>query len=362
MSQTAAEPNMTARLAGVWERQWEEDPLGCAEDLIDRTTRVVWTQSPCGIYVDLRLPAGAPGTQSSRTRDKRPEALLARGFDNGDYTEEELTVLLQQKSFAGRLQCSLGDTSNGQALKEDKILADLAKSNAGPLPLCTCFWIREIDYQPPTGGLDIGVCASSPMKADGTVDMRETGDDASYAEGWRRTVGTSKGPFVALELVSEDGKERKGFWVRTGNRFAYAVGRPEDAASAASLGCNPLSSKVKDCKSKSLAHAVKFLANDKDEEIAIALSYVAIVGQVEDNGSWRIDASNLAELVGCILIGGNEMEQFCCSTLSVASDKSQTGVGEGTLVDQKIPTKNNSDVVRRWKIVELSSSAALPLV
>lgn len=350
---------MTARLAGVWERQWEEDPLGCEEDQIDRTTRVVWVQTPCGIYVDLRLPASDFGRQE---REKRPEALLARGNFGGEYTNEEAMALFQQKSFAGRLQCSLGDTTNGQALKEDKALAELVKENTGPLPLCTCFWVREIDYQPPTGGLDVGVCASSPVNEDGTVDMRETGEDASYAEGWRRIVGTVDGPFAALELVSENGSARKGFWVRTGNQFAYAVGRPEDAASASSLGCSPLSSKIKDCTTKSLSEAVKFLATDKEEEIAIAQSYVAVVGVIEESGAWRIGLSNVPELTGCILVGGNEAEVLCCSSLRAVSDVSPTNVGEGTILEQAIRTVDGGIVRRQWKVVELSTTTALPAI
>lgn len=347
---------MTARLAGVWERQWEEDPLGCDDDKIDRTTLVVWTQAPCGIYVDLRIPAGAPG-RSKGNKEKRPEALLARGLNIREYTDEERNLILQQKSFAGRLECSLGDTTNGEALKKDAILADLVKTNAGPLPLCTCFWQREIDYQPPSGGLDVGVCATSPQNSDGTVDMRETGDDASYAEGWRRMVGTSNGPFAALELVSEDGRPtRKGYWVLTGKRFAYAVGRPADETSAEGLECNPLSVEVKKCKGMSLSEAVKTLTNGQDEQMAIALSYVAVIGEVEDiSGSWRVEASNIADLVGCNLIA-NDGEGPCCSTLSVSSESGRNDVGEGTLIDQKI-----GHVLRRWKIVELSSSEALPV-
>jgi hypothetical protein len=85
---------------------------------------------------------------------------------------------------------------SGQALAKDKILANLARQSSlddddgvGRIDLCTCFWRRDLDFQPPSGRLDIGVCASEmPARTttDGAVFMRETGDDASYAEGWRR--------------------------------------------------------------------------------------------------------------------------------------------------------------------------------
>ncbi len=68
-------------------------------------------------------------------------------------------------------------------------------------------------------------------KEDGSVLLRETGDDGSYAEGWLRVPGSETGPFFALTLVSEGGQgrthsnnARTGYWVRAGNRFAYAVG------------------------------------------------------------------------------------------------------------------------------------------
>ena len=364
MAAPSSPTNMCSMLAGVWERQWEEDPLGCEDDKIDRSTFVVWTQTPSGVYVDLRLPAGAPGRrQPSKDRETQPQALAARNVDCSKYTEEEQIVILQQKSFAGRLCCSPGDTTSGDALKKDTVLADLANANAGPIPLCTCFWKREIDYQPPTGGLDIGVCATSQTNADGSVDMRETGDDASYAEGWRRVPGTVSGPFVALELVSEDGKPRKGFWVRTGSRFAMAVGRPEDEESTKSFACHAQSHKVKDCQGKSLSEAVKLLGNNGvDEELAIAMSYVGLVGQVKHDGSWRIDASTLPNLVGCDLIASDTKNDGCCSTLSLVPSGGRANVGEGTLLDQTISVNGQANVVRRWKVVELSSPDLLPLL
>ena len=328
---------------------------------------VVWTQAPCGIYVDLRLPAGAPGRRGGTTR--RPEALLARsGSGNSECaSDEERAILMQQKSFAGRLHYSSGDTTDGRALREDGALANLAQQSESVLPLCTCYWERDIDYQPPTGGLDVGVCATGPMNADGTLDMRETGDDAGYAEGWRRMVGTSDGPFVALELVSEDGKDgcRSGYWVRTGNRFAYAVGRPNDEESSVMLGCHPQSGKVKQCVGMSLSEALDSLTADNEvgklEAIDIASTYVAVVGEVDSNGSWHVLASNLANLVGCDLVCGGNEASLCCSSLCVACNDAEVDVGEGALVDQKIVNGSGGHVVRRWRLVELSSPEAFPL-
>ncbi|KAL3893600.1 MAG: hypothetical protein SGARI_008067, partial [Bacillariaceae sp.] len=117
---------------------------------------------------------------------------------------------------------------------------------------------------PPTGDLDIGVCASGPPNADGSIDLRETGQDGSYAELWHRLPGSEKGPFLALQLITENGStERAGYWVRTGQHFAYAVGRPESAKAAALLGCHEQSSKLKDdCSGKSLKDAIESLHAD----------------------------------------------------------------------------------------------------
>ena len=56
-----------AVVAGVWQRQWEQDPLG-DEDGADRDTLVLWTQTKSGIYVDIRIPASSPGRSIEAAR------------------------------------------------------------------------------------------------------------------------------------------------------------------------------------------------------------------------------------------------------------------------------------------------------
>lgn len=85
-----------AKFCGVWKRAWEQSPPGT---LADDTSTVLWLQTPCGIYVDLRLPYRAPGTVVT------PVDLAA------------------QKSFAGFLTAE-GDRAT---------------------------WHRHIDFQPPSG-------------------------------------------------------------------------------------------------------------------------------------------------------------------------------------------------------------------
>lgn len=276
------------------------------------------------------------------------------------------------------LDSQLGDTTeSGEALKQDVILKELADHAAADdtqqqqhnkallLNTCSCFWRRDIDYQPPAG-LDIGVCASQIPFADGSVLMRETGDDASYAEGWLRLAGTNQGPFMALALQSESNNEnaaRKGFWVRTHNRFAYAVGHPETVADAQLLQAPEASAKIKECKNQSLAEALNSLLNgEKDQQNAILDvlgSYVAVTGEIlrSDDGSekgatkWRIQYSTHPELVGCELVGSGE---FSCSTLVQHGD-------DFGLVEERIAMEDGSVVKRVWKVIELTAGCEMPL-
>jgi hypothetical protein len=339
---------MTLSLAGAWYRRWEEDPLGDAQGA-DRTTFVQWTQaSKSGVYVDLRLPNVL---QSKRPR--RPSALAANGsiLDSDERLgNDELSFLLRQKSFAGILQVTFGDATKGAALNSDTILAELAASkDPSVIPLCTCVWRRNIDFQPPTGNLDVGVCVSEPRRDDGSTFLRETGQDASYAEGWLRSANTEKGPFCALELLSENGMTgaRKGFWVRAGNRFAYAIGRPTTKEAAIALNCAENSHMLQHCIGKSIEEAVKELTTDTVEMMRLIGSYVAVTGEVGPTGSWIIQHSTSPDLVGCLLFG-EESDTICCSVL-------QGSWMVGCEIEQRVLTRSNMPPVTRvWKVVEMS--------
>ncbi|KAL7549587.1 hypothetical protein ACHAWF_012851 [Thalassiosira exigua] len=360
---------MTARsLAGVWRRLWEEDPLGDANGA-DRATLVLWTQSPgpSGLYVDLRLPPGAPGRSVEDARnagfDVAPSALRAVGTPMAPSDEGTAALLLRQKSFAGRLEVALGDaTTSGDALRKDpalaKLVADAEASGAVP-GLCTCTWRRDVDYQPPTGDVDRGVCcASGPPEPDGSVDLRETGHDASYAEGWRRIPGTSDGPSFAMRLIDEGGGvARTGIWVRTGDRFAYAAGRPNDREAAKSLGCHERSAEVEECAGKSLEEAAKALGvDDVVDRMRIAGSYVAAYGAVASaDGEWVVTQSTDPRLVGCSLVG-LENRGDCCSTLSLEGGKTKVDVGDVVLQS----LAGDAPLVRRWEVVEIEGASDLP--
>jgi len=321
-------------IGGVWSRVLEQDPLD-DPTAIDRSTLVLWTQAPkSGIYVDIRLPLGSPGR--SNNDSTRPSAIAANGCEM-TADQKTMDVMLRQKSFAGILTVHLGDKSNGVALA-DSVLEQLLQEPKG-LPLCTCVWKREIDYQPPSGSLDVGVCASAPIASDGSTILRETGQDASYAEDWKRLPDTSMGPFLAMELVSS---ARKGYWVRAGPCFAYAIGRPWDPQAASAVGCPTESAFVHQNVGKSLKEAT-IEAESVAQKLAILGSYVAVAGKIVGD-EWKIQYSTNPELVGCSLIGdpGDEM---CCSLLQGSAQAK-----EGDTVEQLIIGGNGDRHI--WKIVE----------
>lgn len=370
MSDISSSRSHTHALAGVWQRVSEEDPPGDAARA-DRETLVLWTQTPeSGIYVDIRLPKTSPGRLACCK--SRPAALAANGMSAlaKDLLKQDdaphYHALLRQKSFAGVLDAKLGDTTDsGAALAGDALLkqlvdqmADDTTSRYGALPLCTCFWRRVMDYQPPAG-LDIGVCASQIPFADGSVLLRETGDDASYAEDWLRLAGTDQGPFLALELQCEQNQKgvtisRPGYWVRAGNRFAYAVGYPMTVADAQNLRIPDASAQVKNFKNQSLQDALPRQVGDGDKDAILDVigSYIAVAGEIvckrddtsESKARWRIQYSTHPELMGCDLVGPDECS---CSTLGKHGDGHD-------VVEQSIPVDDGSSIKRIWKVIEIS--------
>jgi hypothetical protein len=363
------------RLAGVWTRLWEEDPLGSG--VFDRETFVQWTQSPCGIYVDLRLPLDAPGRslESATAAGYSPNPLglstsaaaTLTTIDAGDYVssrkKQHRHVMLSQKSFAGRLTMAWGATTIGiddiddtdgrkafEALQKiDPQISILSQSHDVALPLCTCYWKRNIDYRPPTGGLDVGICVSAnKMEDDGSVEIRETGDDGSYAEGWYRLPGTARGPFMALELSTDQGVPRKGYWVRAGNRFAYAIGRPDTEEGCSKLKCEPGSSLISSQIGTSLEDAICDGNDSNVDPLRQFMSYVAVVGIIQDDGSWLIESSSRPDLVGCTLLDVNPGPLTCSILRHQEEVQNETYI---TQVSQN--TGENSKWHRIWKVWEI---------
>eukprot|EP00934_Nitzschia_sp_Nitz4_P002350 Nitzschia sp. Nitz4//scaffold10_size219509//175817//176872//NITZ4_001454-RA/size219509-processed-gene-0.146-mRNA-1//-1//CDS//3329532998//2350//frame0 len=344
----------TKDLGGVWQRQSEEDPIGDHENA-DRDTLVWWIQAPkSGMYVDIRLPLGAPGRRVVKEGSHRdPSALEARGLSfSPNLSETDVELILRQKSFAGYLHYSVGDTTSGQALKADdclRELADNATEHQLALKLCTCYWERAIDYQPPTGELDIGVCASSSPNDDGSIDLRETGSDGSYAEDWHRLPGSNGGPSFAAQLVSE---HRAGFWVRTGQYFAYAIGRPTNTSFAAQLQCHEASAQIHQQVGPSLIENLRQLGNDPLVQLQVSGTYVCVCGEITGSGEWMIRYSTHPDLLGTVLAGPGP---YSCSSISATSFGGQPCLGA-----EFIQTLTPSGSQRRWKVLECEGDVALP--
>jgi hypothetical protein len=391
-------------VAGAWSRQWEEDPIGDS-DGADRTTLVLWVQTPSGVYIDLRLPPDSPGRSLDAAQAAgivpRPGAIGATptttsndpvAIKNRATLIQHIEILCRQKSFAGVLDYQVGDTTDGTALKQDSILAQLATerlaSSDGGLGLCTCFWRRDLDYQPPSGGLDVGVCASEAPEASSTVLLRETGSDASYAEGWLRSPHTHQGPFMALELLEEwvesrisglsgdtvsAAVPRSGYWVRAGDTFAYAIGRPTTVHAALALNCpEGCASIPTQCVGKSLFEAANHLVQDESQQLDLVRCYVAVAGQVVAQGEgelWEIQFSTNPELVGCALCSSTLGENaLVCSSLRRVPSSCEE-LETSLLVDQcwsiEGTTALHSGLVegaarRRWRLLELDG-CRLPL-
>jgi hypothetical protein len=326
--------NTRDEVAGVWNREWLESPLGAPLDSRNVTTFVWWMQSSrAGVYVDLRLAAGSPGRPEGSRINLAADPLALRAVRASDNLYEFVlanpsivdVLLNQTSSFAGLLQVSKGDTTaSGLALQHDQDLAD------GPGELCTCLWNRHMDYQPPSGDLDLGVCRIEPASpTDGSVFMRETGHDASYAEGWRKYGGSIR-PSTTLTLAAENGQTclRTGYWLRLGSRFAYAIGRPLSPSAAATLGCHGSSCGIGSAfVGQNLGASLDGLGSLR-EKLDVAMSYVVVQGHIDESGKWLVQYSTNPELVGIALPEG------------VVSD-------DGTQVTQTI-----GDVTRLWTVVE----------
>lgn len=170
---------------GVWQRRSLESAAG-----IDTSTRVYWLQTPL-LHADIRVPA------------ERPDFSGKHGLQ--DLTFDELRQLAHQQGFAGVTRVE-GDT---------------------------CEWYRHIDYQPPTGGRDIGRMA---FDADRIV---EDGLESSYREIWQRLPDNTDAS-IALRFLEQPAPgglavPRKGYLVTSGDYFIFARDRAATLPKAASL-------------------------------------------------------------------------------------------------------------------------------
>lgn len=239
---------------GVWQRLSLENAAG-----VDTTTRVYWLQTPL-LHADIRVPA------------TRPDFRGKHGLQ--DLTVDELRLLACQQGFAGVTQVA------------DDI----------------CEWYRHIDYQPPSGGRDIGRMA---FNADRIV---EDGLENSYREVWQR-LPDGTGETIALRFLEEHASgglamPRKGYLVASGDYFIFARDR------AALLP-----------KASSLATLLAESSLSRNQIIDILDFEISFGRRLGGRAPWEILLSTLpfregqalfskAEWTGIIQRGGNVVQQF----------------------------------------------------
>ena len=239
---------------GVWQRLSLESAAG-----VDTATRVYWLQTPV-LHADIRVPAD------------RPVFREKHGLQ--DLTIDELRLLTRQQGFAGVTQVA------------DDI----------------CEWYRHIDYQPPTGGRDIGRMAFN------TDRIVEDGLESSYREVWQR-LPDSTGANLALRFVEEPASgacavPRKGYLVASGDYFIFVRDRVA-----------PLP------KSPSLALLLEALTLTQDQIIAMLDCEISFGRRLGGGMLWEIQLSTLPFREGRALFseaewtliakhGGNTVQQF----------------------------------------------------
>jgi len=139
-------PAVPPEYVGVWKRTLLRTPKG-----EDTTTQVYWMQTQSW-HADIRVPANRPSCRGK----------LALG----QLTRDELFGLARQQGFAGTTSVE-GDI---------------------------CRWLRQCDFQPPSGANDIGrMVFETPDR------VLEYGVEADYFEIWERVPG-SRGENFARQL------------------------------------------------------------------------------------------------------------------------------------------------------------------
>lgn len=147
---------------GVWRRLRIEEPIGVLAPEVEQSLVVLWIQSSCGIFIDLRVPSG-----------------------------EHAGNVRLMKSFAGR-------ATYNNALKR-------------------LTWHRSIDFRF-AGTQDIGTIEfleKNLIQEDGV-------DDDNYREIWRRATQSSTSECAAVLMLAS---EEIGYFVLSNGFFALSIKR-----------------------------------------------------------------------------------------------------------------------------------------
>jgi hypothetical protein len=142
-------PSVPPEYIGVWKRTLLRTPK-----VEDTTTEVYWMQTESW-HADIRVPASRPSCKGKLALDQ--------------LTRDELFALARQQGFSGTT-----------VVERD-----------------ICRWLRQYDFQPPSGANDIGrMVFETPDR------VLEYGVEAEYFEIWERVPG-SQGESFATQLPDE---------------------------------------------------------------------------------------------------------------------------------------------------------------
>ena len=162
-------------LLGVWRRQTIRWPDGRE----DTSTAVYWLQGQ-RYYADVRIPAYRPTFHGINAAD--------------ECTGEQKIWMANQEGFAGEL------VMEGNAFH----------------------WLRDIDYQPPQGGRDIGRLRYVDSSYDRIV---EEGVEQRYVEVWDRVDRGQSTNGQALVMKLEPNGIERGWFIAVGDHFLIALDR-----------------------------------------------------------------------------------------------------------------------------------------
>lgn len=208
-------PIVPPEYIGVWKRTLLRTPK-----VEDTTTRVYWMQTQSW-HADIRVPENRSSCQGKQALDQ--------------LTRDELFALTRQQGFAGTT-----------VVEGDR-----------------CRWLRQYDFQPPSGANDIG-----RMVCEAPDRVLEYGVEADYFEIWDRVPG-SQGDSFARQLSDNP------LTLLLGAGDFRMIVRPRSERLPVSPGMSALA------------------ADMSTEALRKLLGFEISFGRITSPNAWRIDLSTL---------------------------------------------------------------------
>lgn len=232
------------RYAGVWSRSHLFEPK---DTLIDTSTTVIWVQSPCGAFIDVRIPHAdawrstdeAPASQHLHIQPQR-RAKLVKSFAGAATFDASTSHLTWTRHIDNRLPgtpdvglmldlttkmvATAGSSVPSPAGSASNATAPPSAVVAAAVPVTVPMVVQEDsvlpddDYREIWARLDVPTGLSDVVDTDGAGD---TNDDTSHD--------------CAVQLAHASDPSRLGYYIRRGRWWALALARPSNAAAAAGV-------------------------------------------------------------------------------------------------------------------------------